>query len=197
MKKSRRLGMATAALFSFCSISVSAAISQFTGSLYMLDPSGNPAFVNTQCPGCNASIGEIDLNLTTLLDLSTGTAGDISGNHPLLDTGLDWSMTNLSFVINPDSTISASGNFLWTNYSGLTTSTYSQLSQPLGAYGELIALDGDMDGIKGQVLFDGPFAGNTIYLEGTISTIPLPAAFWLFGSGLLGLIGISRHKIYT
>ncbi|MGB5716088.1 MAG: VPLPA-CTERM sorting domain-containing protein [Gammaproteobacteria bacterium] len=24
--------------------------------------------------------------------------------------------------------------------------------------------------------------------------VPLPAAFWLFGSGLLGLVGIARRK---
>ncbi len=28
----------------------------------------------------------------------------------------------------------------------------------------------------------------------TTNTVPLPAAAWLFGSGMLGLIGISRHK---
>ena len=30
-----------------------------------------------------------------------------------------------------------------------------------------------------------------------VSAVPLPAAFWLFGSGLLGLIGIARHKKVT
>lgn len=33
-----------------------------------------------------------------------------------------------------------------------------------------------------------------LHLEGNISVIPIPAAAWLFGSGLLGLIGISRCK---
>lgn len=28
----------------------------------------------------------------------------------------------------------------------------------------------------------------------TITTVPVPAAAWLFGSGLLGLIGVARHK---
>ena len=28
----------------------------------------------------------------------------------------------------------------------------------------------------------------------TIDSVPLPAAVWLFGSGLLGLIGIARRK---
>ncbi len=31
-------------------------------------------------------------------------------------------------------------------------------------------------------------------LEGTFTVIPVPAAAWLFGSGLLGLIGIARRK---
>jgi hypothetical protein len=33
-----------------------------------------------------------------------------------------------------------------------------------------------------------------IHLEGTISAVPTPAAFWLFGSGLLWLVGIARRK---
>ena len=28
----------------------------------------------------------------------------------------------------------------------------------------------------------------------SIASVPVPAALWLFGSGLLGLIGIARHK---
>ena len=31
-------------------------------------------------------------------------------------------------------------------------------------------------------------------LNGTVSAVPVPAAIWLFGSGLLGLAGISRRK---
>jgi hypothetical protein len=27
-----------------------------------------------------------------------------------------------------------------------------------------------------------------------VSAVPVPAAVWLFGSGLLGLVGISRRK---
>lgn len=42
----------------------------------------------------------------------------------------------------------------------------------------------------------GPKAGfiARIELSGTASPVPLPAAVWLFGSGLLGLIGIARKK---
>lgn len=33
-----------------------------------------------------------------------------------------------------------------------------------------------------------------LYLAGTVETVPVPAAVWLFGSGLLGLIGVARRK---
>ncbi len=34
----------------------------------------------------------------------------------------------------------------------------------------------------------------TLHLEGTISAVPIPAAVWLFGSGLIGLVGFSRRN---
>ena len=30
--------------------------------------------------------------------------------------------------------------------------------------------------------------------DGDVAVIPVPAAFWLFGSGLMGLVGIARRK---
>ena len=40
---------------------------------------------------------------------------------------------------------------------------------------------------------------NTNYVTGTwtnytVSSVPVPAAVWLFGSGLLGLVGVARRK---
>jgi hypothetical protein len=41
-------------------------------------------------------------------------------------------------------------------------------------------------------------SGNTTFLGfgrlDAVSAVPIPAAVWLFGSGLLGLIGIARRK---
>ncbi len=31
-------------------------------------------------------------------------------------------------------------------------------------------------------------------IEGSVSTVPVPAAAWLFGSGLLGLVGVARRR---
>ena len=42
----------------------------------------------------------------------------------------------------------------------------------------------------------GSFTGvpYSLHLEGTISAVPVPAAVWLFGSGLVGLAGIARRR---
>lgn len=35
----------------------------------------------------------------------------------------------------------------------------------------------------------------TIAVSGTVAEVPIPAAVWLFGSGLLGLIGVARRNL--
>ena len=49
---------------------------------------------------------------------------------------------------------------------------------------------------QGVPMDNGDFAGQAVSLSGTgsASVVPVPPAFWLFGSGLLGLIGISTRK---
>ncbi len=40
---------------------------------------------------------------------------------------------------------------------------------------------------------------GTVALElgGTVNVVPVPAAVWLFGSGLIGLAGLARRKKYV
>jgi len=38
----------------------------------------------------------------------------------------------------------------------------------------------------------GPFPGQAPSFNGVVSAVPVPAAVWLFGSGLLGLVGVAR-----
>jgi hypothetical protein len=64
----------------------------------------------------------------------------------------------------------------------------------------LSSVDGNGDTIMGiNMAPGGPFAGfNANFLANMDGTpkavIPIPAAVWLFGSGLLGLVGIARRK---
>jgi len=59
----------------------------------------------------------------------------------------------------------------------------------IGGVGEFAQWDGEVDdwGAWAQ------FRADTI----NVSTVPVPAALWLFGSGLLGLIGVARLKKTT
>jgi hypothetical protein len=55
--------------------------------------------------------------------------------------------------------------------------------------------DIDGDGIPGIGFIDGPFATIPFSANFDFSTtVPIPAAIWLFGSGLVGLIGVARLK---
>ena len=51
-----------------------------------------------------------------------------------------------------------------------------------------------LDGVRGNSMADGPFPGANIFFDFSVATVPIPAAVWLFGSGLLGLVGIARRK---
>ena len=41
---------------------------------------------------------------------------------------------------------------------------------------------------------NGPFIGYNATFGGTATVVPVPAAVWLLGSGLLGLVGVARRK---
>jgi len=64
--------------------------------------------------------------------------------------------------------------------------------------------EGDFTGIRYRLGFDSGNIENPSLLAlnedlgilstGTISAVPVPAAAWLFGSGLIGLVGFARRK---
>jgi len=65
----------------------------------------------------------------------------------------------------------------------------------------LATVDGNGDGIMGIPMpTGGPFAGFNAGFNASMastpkpSTVPVPAAVWLFGSGLLGLVGVASRK---
>lgn len=49
------------------------------------------------------------------------------------------------------------------------------------------------DGVLGLQMIDGPFKTFNANFNFT-TAVPVPAAVWLFGSGLLGLVGVARRK---
>jgi hypothetical protein len=50
----------------------------------------------------------------------------------------------------------------------------------------------DADALHGTKMIDGPFIGSSANFN--VQAVPVPAAVWLMGSGLLGLVGVARRK---
>lgn len=63
-----------------------------------------------------------------------------------------------------------------------------------GNTANVVTLDGNGDGIPGVTVADGPFVDTSFAIDGTLTAVPVPAAVWLFGSGLIGLFGVARRR---
>lgn len=120
----------------------------------------------------------------------TGTLTILDGNTPLT-ANLDWLNIN---TVGVAGIINISGNV------NLTSITY------LGGNADLLALANAGSGIQTATfqftspqsltdLFETSSTISSTSFSGSISAIPVPAAIWLFGSGLLGLAGIARRKL--
>jgi len=149
-----------------------------------------------------------------------GTTQPASGSHsgvpdgsesPGIDEPHDWfGSTGMLGSSSPVNLLSATGNTATLDFTGLVWDwngvdnirLYDPTFGDTGvatitcaadcSYGDTYVLD-YMGHIREG---DGGLGGEEviIHLEGTISAVPIPPALYLFGSGLLGLIGLSRRK---
>ena len=80
-----------------------------------------------------------------------------------------------------------------TNGAGLIANNGAQTIAffPDGAEGT--TLDGDASLQYGLEPYMGPYSYHAVKWEATV--VPIPTAVWLFGSGLICLIGVARRKV--
>ena len=170
-----------------------------SGSANSLTPYFNGDLTDTSC-----DITEVESFLSITIDesLIVGSKSDSFGEDPITswtqdefglgtltvtattDTSGTWSLTGggtpLFFVDKYD------GGYDIFTYMGPGTDPFSD------------SWDGSLRGsiIGGQCMSDG----GTVNCKATTShisvygVVPIPAAVWLFGSGLIGLIGLARRK---
>lgn len=85
-----------------------------------------------------------------------------------------------------------------TAYNCLWSGTTNTVGNAASTVFSLHSTDNNGDGTLGvPMAAGGPFANNNanFNLQGvTVNAVPVPAAVWLFGSGLLGLVGVARRK---
>ena len=63
-----------------------------------------------------------------------------------------------------------------------------------GTYGDSFALNYQAYIPTNSPLTSAQGQPYNLYMTGVVKPVPLPAAAWLFGSGLLGLVGLARRK---
>ena len=76
------------------------------------------------------------------------------------------------------------------------TDAYGAYAKDLTAYRKTLwnftSTDNDGDGVPGVGMKDGPFLGYNASFN--LKVVPIPAALWLFGSGLMALLSVSRRR---
>ena len=99
---------------------------------------------------------------------------------------------------NLDGTYSGVLNFDW-NVNLFSADILWEITETGSGIASVVTLDGDLDGLPGTAFTEGPFTGFSMIVDGNLikqqAPVPVPAAVWLFASGVIGLFGFSRRKI--
>ncbi|MDH5473617.1 MAG: VPLPA-CTERM sorting domain-containing protein [Gammaproteobacteria bacterium] len=179
-------------------------------SISMSDPFwGTPATFHdismNRVAGTNLINGEVLVDWGVNYDMSMHVEWDATGLFNAIDFGLQagdkLSGTNLYRDSNNDGTWDVSE---WVMDIGSST-PYSDILQlssfayqsdqgpaPMAATSNSAGFDDTtpFPGIRGYLDIG---SGNSMYVT-SVSAVPVPAAVWLFSSGLIGLIGFARRK---
>jgi hypothetical protein len=171
----------------------------------VFDDGGTPGSV-TLTMSVAGTVGEADVtamyfNLDPLLDptslsfLRTGGDGPTAANTDIL-TGVDAFQADgdgqydILFDFPPppgmnDARFNAGESVTYdiTGIATLTADSFNFLATPAGGFGPFLAV------ARFQSTGPDPFDGSD-----WVGVVPVPAAVWLFGSGLLGLVGVARRR---
>lgn len=182
-------------------------------SLTMSDPFfGIPATLHdismARQSGSNLITGQVLVDWAGTPNMPLHIEWDATGLFNAINYGLQAgdviSGTNLYHDANANGVFD-SGEFLTNVFSA---TPYSDTLQLKPSYDGPLALQGSapMAATSGSMGFDSatPFAGfrgyfdigsgNSMHVVSVVTTVPIPAAVWLFGSGLLGLLGVARRR---
>ncbi len=110
---------------------------------------------------------------------------------------------NYTFQLTNPGQFAAGVFFDWsTNLDIPVLAVMQGLDDPSDGVFAVASVDADGDGVPGTAMKTDPFPGQTPAFSGTMTcqdcapppAVPVPAAVWLFGSGLLGLVGVARRR---
>lgn len=153
------------------------------------------------------SIGPPPIDMMVTNDFLTTSGSnylglDDAGNYNLFIAGDTFTMT----FDTPQNAIGmylVSGDVLFENDVSITTSSGSAFNSDVvnitfgdGGFAYYIGLTSDTAFSSATLQFDTAAEGAFLYSidDITVSAVPVPAAVWLFASGLIGLTGVARRK---
>lgn len=134
-------------------------------------------------------------------------SGPYNGFEGQFDAFGDWSMANdlpaqpsewseISYISSVSATPCAGPNCLFT-----TTGRFLNVGHVQGSTGPFESLLLNLPAGQYTIVADGEGCGiagcptSTLGLTLTVSVVPVPAAAWLFGSGIVGLVGLVRRTM--
>ena len=191
------------------------------GSYFAMDTNGSGSFTKTERTGLVQNDGIAVNTIQTASGSHSGAPGCTDGVGTCNNTGefpgIDqaWNFfgnTGMHGTNSASTVLSAVGDTATLDFSGWTVDwNGGEISMGAGGSGGVAtvncaAASGCVAGSAFTMVYDAtvpatdPGFGGVAYqltLVGTIGTqsaIPVPAAVWLFGSGLLGLVGVARRR---
>jgi len=201
----KKTAIATALLLA--SGAANAAPVDWTGTFAMYNPVGGQLDANDGAPGVLAAVtGQIDVDAGTFSLASEDTffgvnwstsGGTLYGEGTYTVSTVDpapgVSGGDYTFTVGAGQ-LGANIDFAWGGTTGIDVVMVWDVIDNGDGTTSYISTDWDNNGVLGAGMIDGPFGGFSANFDMTTSEVPVPAAVWLFGSGLIGLAGIARRR---
>ncbi len=159
-----------------------------TYSFSMTSPGGNPVGAPTAPQAWSFDFGT-----------GGGTAAVTIANTTTFYASV-WTAHTVTAVDNGDGTYGNTSSCTGTVCSGTTNMLFDwsvNSNIPVAELWDITATGNTatVTAVSAAITTPSPaFPGFHPAFNGTISAVPVPAAAWLFGSGLLGLVGVARRR---
>jgi hypothetical protein len=159
-----------------------------------IEPQGAALLLGSAPISSGANIQQMVIaNLGTALGALNNDIIYLNGSYATGGSSYTWANGSVGGNVWGASGVGANGGSVnFYNQGNGATQAGIALGQSTGLYG--FTGNGGTGQLESYVLGDNLTLSSTGALTISASPVPLPAAVWLFGSGLLGLLGVGRRR---